>query len=323
MESKGFLCDKQVKDCLHCSQAPCPLLEQVLKKHQAAGKEIIPEYQTGEEDPRNRLNHLSGEEWLYFTKSVMTTAYPSSYGHDLRKEHGANKPPQLMKELIEFFTKGDGCVLDPFAGVGGTLLGASICDPPRSSVGIEISKQWIDIYHRVLSRYPNLLPGKMHLGDCRQVMRDMQDNSFDFVLTDPPYNLQLKRTMCTGNDSSFNNRHTDYNMLSREDGDIANLPSYEDFLAAMGEVFAQCFRLLKPGKYLVVILRNAYQEGRYIFTHADLARVAREINGGNGFVPKGEKIWYQVGARLRPYGYPFAFVPNIVHQYILVMQKPS
>ena len=34
--------------------------------------------------PDNTLNELSGEEWLYFTKSVLTTAYPSELGHAAR-----------------------------------------------------------------------------------------------------------------------------------------------------------------------------------------------------------------------------------------------
>src|SRR5256714_11065365 len=60
---------------------------------------------------RNTLNELTGAEWLYFTKSILITAYPSGYGHELRKAHGANKPPQLMAQLIEFFTKPQGRVL--------------------------------------------------------------------------------------------------------------------------------------------------------------------------------------------------------------------
>lgn len=76
--------------------------------------------------PRNNLNDLSGNTWLYFTKSIFQTSYPSEMCHGLRKEHYANKPPTLMKELIEFFTKKKQVVLDPFAGVGGTLLGANL-----------------------------------------------------------------------------------------------------------------------------------------------------------------------------------------------------
>src|SRR5579871_5284432 len=79
--------------------------------------------------PRNTLNDMSGARFLYFTKSVLSTAYPSIYGHHLRKKHGANKPPQIMALLIEFFTKSGMAVLDPFAGVGGTLIGASMATP--------------------------------------------------------------------------------------------------------------------------------------------------------------------------------------------------
>src|SRR5688500_6989577 len=100
--------------------------------------------------PRNMLNELSGEEWLYFTKSVWTTAYPSELGHALRKEHGANKPPRLMARLIEFFTKSDELVLDPFAGVGGTLLGAAIARGPRRALGIELSPRWAEVYEQVV-----------------------------------------------------------------------------------------------------------------------------------------------------------------------------
>ena len=55
--------------------------------------------------PANTLNDLTGEEWLYFTKSLLTTAYPSELGHAARKVHGANKPPRLMAKLIEFFSR--------------------------------------------------------------------------------------------------------------------------------------------------------------------------------------------------------------------------
>src|SRR5437016_10325770 len=116
---------------------------------------------------RNTLNELSGAEWLYFTRSTLLTAYPSEYGHKLRKAHGANKPPQLMRQLIEFFTKPGGRVLDPFAGVGGTLIGASICKKPRDAVGIEINPKWVNIYRHVLAESQGkLLPQQLLEGDC-------------------------------------------------------------------------------------------------------------------------------------------------------------
>lgn len=270
---------------------------------------------------RNTLNELTGAEWLYFTKSIITTAYPSEYGHTLRKAHGANKPPQLMSQLIEFFTKPGGRVLDPFAGVGGTLIGASICKKPRQALGIEINQKWVDVYQQiVVESAGKVLPQQLIQGDCLQVMSTLEKLSFDFILTDPPYNIHLEKTMVNGRYAdTYSNRRTDYDMYSLDPADIANLPSYDHYLDTMEQVFAACYSLLKPQKYMAVIIRNAYQHGEYIFTHVDLARRAKL----HGFVPKGEIIWYQAGTRLRPYGYPFAYIPNIAHQYIVIFQKPK
>jgi DNA modification methylase len=277
---------------------------------------------TSAKHPRNTLNELSGDEWIFFTKSVVTTAYGSELGHRLRKAHGANKPPQLMKELVEFFTPAGGRVLDPFAGVGGTLLGAAIARPPRECVGIEINPAWAAVYESVLHEAEGVPANTLHVGDAREFLADPErfpNADFDFICTDPPYNVHLPQTMSGDQRYAHANRRTDYNMRSDSAGDLANLPSYDAYLDAMQDVLRGCFRVLKSGKYMAVILRNAYQQGRYVFTHADVARRAES----EGFVTKGEKVWYQAGTRLRPYGYPFAYIPNIAHQHIVIFQKPK
>jgi DNA modification methylase len=287
----------------------------------AAAAEAPPAAPVRAKHPKNSLNELSGDAWIFFTKSVVTTAYASEYGHELRKAHGANKPPQLMRSLIEFFTAAGGRVLDPFAGVGGTLIGAAISTPPRECTGIEINGRWVEVYGKVLAKHPELRGGEMVLGDSVALLQDagtFPDASYDFICTDPPYNLHLEQTMSNDERYAHKNRKTDYNMRSEEPGDLANMATYDAFLEAMQAVLHGCFRVLRPGKYLAVILRNAYQDGHYIFTHVDVARRAE----AEGFITKGEQVWYQAGTRLRPYGYPFAYIPNITHQHIVFFQKP-
>ena len=268
--------------------------------------------------PRNTLNALTGAQWLYSTKSLLVTSYPPEFGHQIRKAHGANKPPRLMKQLIETFTKPGARILDPMAGVGGTLIGASICEQPREAVGIEINARWVSIYHQVLEQEGTLHPQTMQEGDCLQVLPQYEAASFDCVLMDPPYTIHLEQTMSGGKSAQTHaNRRTDYNMRSNAPGDLANLASYSGYLDMMEQVFAACFRVLKPGKYLIFIIRNQYQSGEYNFTHVDLARRAQS----QGFRSKGEILWYQTGSRLRPYGYPSAFIPNIAHQYIVILRK--
>ena len=292
--------------------------------------------------PSNDLNELTGEEWLYFTKSVWTTAYPSELGHARRKAHGANKPPRLMARLIEFFTKTGELVLDPFAGVGGTLLGAAIARGPRRAIGIELDPRWAAVYADTVADLqaehggagPRLAdlgvndPGgrrgfdpsgcELRLGDARERLRELPGDSVDLVATDPPYNVQLPMTMAGGRLAEAHaNRRTGYAMVSDLDGDLANLPGYPAYLDAMGEVLTEVHRVLRPGRYAVLIVRDAYQNGRYLFTGADLAARADAV----GLVPKGDIAWYQAGTRLRPYGYPRTFVPNIAHQHIVVLRK--
>ncbi len=226
-----------------------------------------------------------------------------------------------MKYLIEFFTKSDGKVLDPFAGVGGTLIGAAVATPPRECIGIEINPKWVDIYSEVLetcnSQGENLRKYELIQGDCLEVLKTFDDGYFQFIATDPPYNVHLTKTMCNGQYEEFANRKTDYDMHSEDPRDLANVPSYEDYLDAMERVLEQCFRVLQSKKYMAIIIRNAYQDGEYIFTHVDIARRAKR----QGFVSKGEIIWYEAGTRLRPYGYPYAYVPNISHQFIVILRK--
>lgn len=291
--------------------------------------------------PDNVLNELSGDEWLYFTKSLWTTAYPSELGHAARKAHGANKPPRLMARLIEFFTKPTELVLDPFAGVGGTLLGASICRSPRRALGFEIEPRWASVYEEVVANGlaeqngdASLLadlgsgdPGgprrfdpsgaRLVVGDAVQLLGELDSESVDFVATDPPYNPQLRLTMAGGPLSEqFANRRTDYAMVTADPADIANSASYDEYLDRMEQVLGELRRVLRERRYATIIVRDAYQDGRYRFTGADLAARAEKV----GFATKGDLIWYQAGTRLRPYGYPRGFVPNIVHQHILVLR---
>ncbi len=267
--------------------------------------------------PQNQLNELSGAEWMYFTKSVLRTSYPSILGHDLRRRQGGNKPPQLMQSIIEFFTKRDGLVLDPFAGAGGTLLGAHLAG--RRSLGMEINPRSIAIYRQVCER-EGIRPHPVLCGDCEALLDALADDSVDLIATDPPYSIRLRQTMSgAAANAGYNrpNRRSGYVEYSDDPADLSNLDSFAAFFAAMQRIGVKLLRVLRPRRYLVLIVRDAYQGGEYIPTAYHLAERYKEV----GFVLKGVHIWYATGTRIRPYGYPYAYVPNIIHQNVLIMRK--
>lgn len=265
--------------------------------------------------PKNKLNHLPGNEWAFFTKTVFQTAYPSELGHDLRRTHYANKPPALMKHLIEFFTKRGQRVLDPFAGVGGTLLGATLAG--RKATGIELEGKWLDTYTEVCAR-EGLQPQETVQGDALAVLPAMarRRRRFDAVITDPPYSPALRKTMCDGK-YGRSNRDSPFDSFSTSEKDFRNSADFEAYFDRMEQVARLLVPILKDRCYAAVMIRDSYQDGEFIPASFHVAERFRTA----GFVFKGVRIWYQTGAPVRPYGYPYAYVPNIVHHNILIFRK--
>src|SRR5437016_2008811 len=93
------------------------------------------------ESRRNKLNELSGRDWIKFTKSWFVHR-PEPRG-DRKIRHPASFPESLVKDFVSFFTKKGELVVDPFVGTGSTLLAA--LETGRSAIGFEIVKKYADI----------------------------------------------------------------------------------------------------------------------------------------------------------------------------------
>lgn len=292
----------------------------ILSKIQAYTEEIKESLiearkKSGSKHPRNALNDLYGNEWAFFTKTVLRTSYPSEFSHDLRKTHYANKPPLLMKHLIEFCTSPGQTVLDPFAGVGGTLLGASLCG--RKAIGIEINRRWIGTYEEVC-RMEGIKKQEMIPGDCldKLLRLQMKGKLVDAIVTDPPYSPALEKTLCDGK-YGWSTRKSNLDSFSDDKADFRNVRTFEEYYDKMEEAGKLMFQVLKPKGYLMIMIRDSYQSGEYIPASFYVGERLRNV----GFTLKGVKIWYGTGAPVRPYGYPYSYVPNIVHHSILILRK--
>jgi len=282
-------------------------------------------------DERNRVNDLTGREWKYATKSVIAESYPPDVQHDLRSEHGGQKPPRLCMDLIERFSKAGERVLDPFAGVGGTLLGASLAAHEstghREAIGFERVGRWVDLYHDVLDREnrerrdagkETLATQELRHGDCAELVGDLDADSVDLLLTDVPY-----WSMDTV-EQTRNPDRTRASKLGRFDaddadglGDGTDPTSKDEWLADMTSKFESFRRVLREGAYALVFIGDMYRDSSFHFLAADLARELEST----GLTLKADLIWYDPAKSLHVYGYPFAFVPSMVHQHVLVLRE--
>lgn len=317
-------------------------------------------------DERNRVNDLTGKEWKYATKSVIAESYPPAVQHDLRSEHGGQKPPRLCADLIDRFSKAGDTVLDPFAGVGGTLLGASFCEHEgtglREAIGFERTERWIEIYREVLAEEnderrargePPLAEQELRHGDCADLIEDIPDDSVDLLLTDIPYwhmdELEQTRnehetresklgsfdgaaaatTATAGGDPEGSDGADGTTTVADDaatDTDDAGLETAAgsdgrqtkaEWLADMAAKFDRFTEAVAPDGHVVVFIGDMYREQSYEFLSADLARA---IESTAPLTLAANLIWYDPTKDLHVYGYPFSFVPSMVHQNVLVFR---
>ncbi|MGI5076950.1 DNA methyltransferase [Treponema maltophilum] len=271
----------------------------------------------------NPLNNLSGAKWLNFTTSVFSTFYATngkdSYAHEIRKIHPSPKPPQLMKEIIEFFTKENELVFDYFMGVGGTLLGAGLSK--RKAIGIELNKKYIDAYKQAAKEI-GVEVFTTKCDDCLEILNNknkmqslLKDEKISLVLLDPPYANMMSKEKTGGDIAIYGNTATPFTNDGRDFGNITQ----EEFYERLKKSVELILPYMKKHGYIVIFIKDLQPNKKELnLLHADIIEKLNEIPNLNY---KGLRIWADRSAKLFPYGYPFSFVANQIHQYILVFRK--
>ncbi|MFX1513582.1 MAG: DNA methyltransferase [Promethearchaeota archaeon] len=262
-------------------------------------------------DPRNTLNDLGGTEWLKFLKSWFVF---DALQTDLREEravtkdcdqHPATFSPTLVAEWINFFTKRGVTVLDPFLGIGNTLVA---CDRTgRKGYGIEINPQFAEISKKRITKSQTVF-----IADARR-LNELNIPPIDFCITSPPYWSMLRKIDVNQKIRIKKNLQTDYGDL---EGDLGTISDYQDFLRELVSIFYKVYDVMKDKAYLAIIVQNVVEKSRMTPFAWELA-----IKLSRRFVLKKEKIWCQDHKNLHPFGYPYAYVTNTHHHYCLVFRK--
>ena len=254
-----------------------------------------------------RANSLDGRTWTRYSISIWSDLRKTK--EELALKHPALFPVALARRVIECFLPPDGrVVLDPFCGLGATVLAAHELE--RVGIGLDINQQYVVVANR-------------RLGTCTQGCRVVCANaanlsshvapgSVDLALTSPPYWNVLTRRR-TADKKEIRN-------YGEEPDDLGQLSDYEAFLTALGRVFGEVKTALRPGAYCVVVVMDLRQGSNFFPFHADLAAAMQGI----GFLLDDIIIWdrrheYNL---FRPLGYPAVFRVNKAHEFVMIFQKP-
>lgn len=260
-----------------------------------------------------RINKLSGKEWLQCSFSIWRDIQKNKEEWTLK--HPAMFPIMMAEKLIDIFTNSkEQVVLDPFMGSGSTLIAAQ--NKGLKGIGFEINKEYIlmaknrldNVYRTIFindSKY------KLISDSAENIDTYLPPNSIDLTITSPPYWDILNRR-----------RSADRKVIrnySNSSADFGNISDYNQFLLSLQGVFSKVYKVTKPGRYCIVIVMDIRKNSNFYPFHSDLAKKMEEIN----FSLKDIIIWDRQKEynNLRPLGYPYSFVVNKVHEYIMIFKK--
>ncbi len=273
-----------------------------------------------ENETRKTLNDLDGKEWVKATKSwFVINPKPRT---KQQVTHPAKFPEELVTHFVRFFTQAGQWVIDPFAGVGSTLIACKELN--RNSIGIELNPDFINIANESLRESEGNAFYQMISGDAYLTIDQIKQHhggeipSFDFLMTSPPYWNMLRKSR-GGNETVHKEREEDGLPIYYSDLelDIGNIESYDDYIERLGQIFDRLKPILRDGAYLVVVAQNMRDVDGYLKPIAwDLAKRLSET-----YALRQEMIWCQDNKRLGCWGYPTTYVSNVHHHYCLVLQK--
>ena len=254
---------------------------------------------------------LTKEEWREWTTTMW------SIPNNSHSDHPAVFPREIPHRLVKMFSFVGETVLDPFAGTGTTAVAANAVG--RDAVLYEQNPQFADVARAEIAKAAlgGISAGgetRVEVGDSRD-MSALEDGEVSLIVTSPPY---WDKADYGGGRS-----------------DLGAIESYHHFLAEMKEVWAECFRVLRPGRKICIVTANVSQHtnhGLLMFPlAADFLAGARDV----GFLPVAEIIWnkhgtggkWGSGGAQRPIFGSYPYPPNLlfktVHEHIIVLSKPG
>lgn len=165
------------------------------------------------------------------------------------KEFHGNSSPQIVEQCIWRLTEEGDFVVDPMAGSGTTI---DVCNK----------------YNRHVQGY-DLNPFREDIikADARNL--PLENNSVDMVFIHPPYWDMVRYS--NGNDDA---------------GDLSRAKTLDEFASMLRDVFRECKRILKPEKFVCVLLGDLVKEGQF----QPLCRIAANILEESGMVDYGHAV---------------------------------
>lgn len=271
----------------------------------------------------NHINCLTAKEWVKSQVGIWEFFYEK---RDVRDKtiHPAVFPIALPTKCIQLFTHKGELVLDPFVGIGTTLIGAR--DTGRNAVGFDLKGEYIDFANKRLSQKTLQKDLKQILiqDDAHNIPNYLDKEMVSLCVTSPPYahmlnkpRLNKSRRADTRNDKHYN----EVQQYSDDPHDLGTM-THEEYAEALTRIYKGILPLMKKRAHCVINVNDVWWENKRIPTHIYVVNALEKA----GFELRNILIWDKRNLvnRVGIFGYPSNYIKlGATFEYILDFWRPE
>jgi len=275
--------------------------------------------------PSSHINCLSAKEWIKGQVAIWELYYEK---RDIRDKdiHPAVFPIALPKKCIELFTHKGELVLDPFVGIGTTLIAAR--DLGRNAVGFDLNQKYIAFSNQRLKEN-NLLLFKEEAeqiavyDDAINIPNYLENETVALCVTSPPYANMLNHERLNKSlrsDLRNNKHYKKIQQYSTHPRDLGTM-KIKEYIEALSEIYKGILPLLKPKAHCVININDLWENNRRYPTHSYIVEAMEKV----GYELRNIIIWDKRNLvnKVGIFGYPSNYITlSTTFEYILDFWKP-
>ena len=286
------------------------------------GKKLGVSYSKTCDCPSSHISCVTAKEWVKGMVTIQTFYYS---GRDIRDKdvHPAVYPISLPAHFIKLLTHEGELVLDPFAGIGTTLIAAQ--DLNRNAVGFDLKEDYIEIAKKRLaqSRLNTGAQQLMVLDESHNIPEYIEENTVSLCITSPPYANMLNRPRLNKSirgDQRKNGQYLKTQQYSNDPRDLGTM-DHGNYSKALEEIYSGILPLMKTRAHCIINVNDVWWENKRYLTHIHVIEALQRA----GFEFRNTFIWDKrdLVNRVGIFGWPNNFISlGATMEYILDFWKP-
>lgn len=269
------------------------------------------------------MNCLTAKEWVKSQVAIQAFYYQ---GRDVRDKniHPATYPLALPTHFIKLFTHEGELVLDPFAGIGTTLLAAK--DLNRNAVGFDLKTEYIDYARKRLSQTSLKSATQQILvcDDAINIPKHIEEGTVSLSVTSPPYanmlNHKRKNKSMRAN-LRENEHYMKVQQYSNNPNDLGTM-NHKEYAEALMRIYKGIYKVMKPKGNVIVNVNDVWENNKRYPTHIYVINALEAA----GFEFRNTIMWDKrdLVNNVGIFGWPSNFITlGSTMEFILHFRKPE